>query len=68
MPTNIIKDPPRKWKKNEWKSFHPHWVKAVLWRRERQIRKLELVAHQEGIAAIIPSDDDDLDFKERPDA
>ena len=68
MPTHTIKDPPRKWKKNEWKRFHPQWVRVVLFRRERKIRKLELEAQQEGIAAIIPSDDDDLDWKERPDA
>ena len=65
MPT-IINDPPRTWKKDEWKSFHPNSIKGILWVRQEKIKEMQRVAYQEGVAAIYPSDDDDLDWKERP--
>jgi poly(3-hydroxybutyrate) depolymerase len=37
-----------------------------MWMREQKILELARVAEQEGFAAIYPSDDDDLDWKERP--
>jgi hypothetical protein len=65
-PANVIEKEPRKWKKDEWKSFHKDSKKAIKWMREQKILELVRVAEQEGFAAIYPSDEDNLDWKERP--
>lgn len=54
--------------KDACKSFLPDCVKAILWIRQEKIKEMERGVEQEGVAAIYPSDDDVLDWKDRPHA
>ena len=68
MPPHLIKpEPRRKWKKDEWKSLPPAYLRLIKANREVQIGKLGWIAFNSGINAIYPSDDDDLNMKVKPD-
>jgi hypothetical protein len=67
MEPNVIeKELLKKWKKNEWKSLSPGKLEIIRACREMRIGKLEWCAMHAGIHCIYPSDDDDLNYKERP--
>jgi hypothetical protein len=55
-----------KWKKNEWKTLPPYDQWVIKRMSEVRIGKLEWIAMHCGINAIYPSNNDELNYKERP--
>jgi hypothetical protein len=65
MPPHLIEKEPRKWKKDEWKKLPCAALALIKFNREVRIRKTHWLAWNAGVNPIYPSDDDDLDYKER---
>ena len=66
MPPHLIENIPRNWKKDEWRTLPPYSLWLIKTVREMRIRKLEHIAKFEGLHAILPDDDDGLNYKPRP--
>jgi hypothetical protein len=66
MPPHVIEKEPPKWKKDEWKSLSPDRIKLIKMCRWARLAQLERKAIILGINPIYLSDDDDLNYKERP--